>query len=335
MKKFISVFICVCTLVCSCTFFVDASSLYPVKVKKINEYDVYSEYSKMTDKQLKKEGLTQGQIKYIRKFNFEDAIKYRASLSDETLESYGYSKKEIEELRTVASSDKISEADIRSISESTLKSYLRAIKRGKDTSGSDTINYYCLMEYKFKWNRPPFFTFVDSVAIAYKTENSREMIYQRVFDGGNIIASDYSRYKLKVDYYNSLSGEDYSEYYEWELDDSGSAISASFYPGINNYYTDPNTDQTYSIICKSGSGWFRLGYKYSSTAPYFCAKYGHSLITLEPSFSISAPFDINFSFGVDTQTQNGWFDSDLTVNANSSHTDGIFGVGDTGYKTYL
>lgn len=334
MKKSIAVLVCICTLVCSCTFFVSAGSTTSVKVEKTNEYDVYNEYSKMTDKQLKKEGLTQEQIKYIRNFNFEDAIRYRASLSDETLESYGYSEKEIGELRAVASSDKISEADMRSISELTLKSYLRAIKRGNDTSGSADINYYCLMEYKFKWNRPPFFTFMDCIAISYRPNNSDALRYQKVYDGGSIIASDYSKYKLKVNYYDEFSQENFSEYYEWELDDSGSAISTSFIPGVNAYYTDPVTDQVYSIICKSGSGWFRLGYRYSSTAPYFCANYGHTIITWTPSFSITN-FDVNFGFGVDEQKQKGWFDSDLTLNASQAHTEGVFGVGDTGYKTYL
>lgn len=340
MKKLISILTCICVLVCSCSLIVKAKNNFisSVEVINSNEYDIFKEYSDMSDKELFKEGKTQDEIDYIRNFNFEDAIRHRANLPDETLKAYGYSDGDIAELREIASDKSISESAIRSISNITLKSYLRVVKYGTYNNGIDGEMRYVLMAYKFQWNRVPYIALTDCVAISYSLNTGEYPIYQPVYNGGDIIASDYSRYKLKLNMYDGETDTNYTLYEDWEplsnTDGVENTVSVKFDVGSVDHMPDIEGNMREPIYCQSGSGWFRIAYFNETALPYFNAVYGHSIIDLTPQISISG-VDIVLSLSNDEQRRYGHLTSALTVDNAYSHSEGFFGYGDDGYKTYL
>lgn len=338
MKKTISVILSICIIICSCATISFATPNYNTEQSyETNEYDIYLQYMSMSDEELIEDGKTCEEIQLIRNFNYEDEIKKRASLSDEILETYGYTDNDIKELRQVASSDNISEAQIRSISDSTLKTYIRVVKYDTYNDVSNGLTRYVLMAYKFKWYRIPFFHYIDTVAIAFNTNDaSNQFTFQNIVEGGSIKVNDITDYRLKANLTSLTTSETVEQICDWDYDvKNTNVISAKFSLTL----FDINLSPTH--MCWSGSGRFRLTYEKANPRLYVDAVYGHSTLSLDPEFSVSlsgVSASIAFKGTVDEQHRTGWFNKDFTISKEYIYNDtyeGVFGYGDTSFKTYL
>ena len=114
-----------------------------------NEYEMYKELTSKSDKELSGEGYSDDDIEYIRDFDYEAAIRERASLSEETLKLYGYNESEIKQLKDVANLKNIPEASLMSIARATLGSSIRTKNVGYVTENGKSVRYVDL-QYTFK-----------------------------------------------------------------------------------------------------------------------------------------------------------------------------------------
>lgn len=336
-EKIISLVVCVMTIVSSCTAYIYAVPIKPVQVTESNEYDIYLQYMSMSDDELKKSGRTEEEIELIRNFSYEDEIKKRAKLSDEVLETYGYSEEDIEALREVATCENITEESIRSISNATLKSYIRVVKYSTYIHPSNGLTRYALFAYKFKWYRVPLFGYIDGVAISFSSNQDETMIFKDIVKDGDIEVNDVNDYRLTANLTNLTTGEETELIYDWGLsEDSVETICAEFPVALINI------SGVITHMCWSGSGRFRVEYYNEDTQIYVDAVYGHAVLNLTtPDFSVGSDgigVGISFGIGIDEQHRRGRFNKDFTIDKGRIYhegKDGIFGYGDTSFKTYL
>ena len=75
----------------------------------INEWDEYKRIISKTDHELIELGYTKEEIVSIRNFDYEEEIRNRAALDNQTLQKYGYTNEEITVLRKAAVMDDIQE----------------------------------------------------------------------------------------------------------------------------------------------------------------------------------------------------------------------------------
>lgn len=263
----------------------------------ITEYDEYTMYKKIaskTDAQLKAEGYSDENIAYIRDFDFEEEIRLRASLPYETLKTYGYTDSEIKELKSIKPTDTLAEIQKKSIARATLGSSIRIHKKGTLTENGKTVNYVDL-KYMFKWKKIPVFLATDTVAIAFNSGNSSQYAYKKV-SGYNLDVS-----KTRIAENNKVVHEKVN----WKIDTaSGKAVSAKFSVGVRN------PDKTMYSMSWSGTGLLRLTNPKKARL-YIDACYGHSFLTITPSFSVSSSgsvsIGVSFKGGVDERHDCGYY----------------------------
>lgn len=262
----------------------------------ITEYDEYAMYKKIaskTDAQLKAEGYSDENIEYIRDFDFEEEIRLRASLPYETLKTYGYTDSEIKELKSIKPTDTLAEIQKKSIARATLGSSIRIHKKGTLTENGKSVNYVDL-KYMFKWKKIPVFLATDTVAIAFNSGNSSQYAYKKV-SGYNLKAP------LTILSNNKISGRTIS----WSIDTkSGKAVSAKFLVATKG------VDGPVNAMCWSGTGYLRLTNPKKARL-YIDACYGHSVLNIKPSFSISSSgsvsIGVSFNWGVDERHDCGYY----------------------------
>ena len=301
IKRIISMVLTL-TMLCLTTVPAFANESNFKNINVINEYDNYISLVSKSDSQLKASGMTNEDINYIRNFNYEEEVRNRAKLSDETLKTYGYTKNEIKELRSVAEMDNISTDALMSISTSTLTSYIQISKKGTITEGGSTVRYVDLF-YKFKWSKIPLFTLVDMVAIGFHSDSSTEYVYKQV-----------SNHTFKAYFKTLLTGAETQETINWnyKVDNKIPSVSAKFAIGVKN----SNSELT--KFCFYGSGTFRITNRDTTARLYVDAAYGHTTINIVPTYSISltnkkVDIGIKFAVGMDSQHNRGYYYSNLTI----------------------
>ena len=316
IKKFLS-FALALTIITVLSMPAYAYSAGKEKIFSINEWDEYQRVVSMSDNELLEAGYTKEDITQIRNFNYEEEIKKRAALDDETLKAYRYTDHEIKELREAAEMEKIPESVMRSISSSTMTSELKYQGNGSYVAGGSTM-YYVDMKYSWSWSRIPYFTLMDMVAIAYNSSVSNQFIYTSV-----------SGYNLRC-HFQPLSSMDsaISQVKNWTYSTSKpNYISAKFAIG---YYDDSGA-LTHFVY--SGYGFFRLTNRSNNAQLYVDAAYGHATISINPSYSVSvsgASIGLSFSSGVDEQHCTGWFYEDFTITRNRIYYGVVYGKNNTG-----
>lgn len=317
-KRIMSLFMSVLTLMFS---FVPVFETYakeqlvPLQdYQYINEYDMFCEMKEKSSSELLAEGYSADDVAEIKNFDYEAAVKERASLPVDILEKYGYTKDEIAELKELEKLDEIPAATLKAISRDTLGSSIRVSKKGTLKENGKTVNYVDL-KYAFKWKRVPFFIGSDLVVIAFNSSNSSQFIYKKVSS---------NTHKLTADLTELATGKKRSQIVSWAFDtNSAKAVSAKFAVGMR----DGNRKVTH--MCWDGSGMIRLTNSSSSSRLYIDACYGHSIITLAPSFSVSisgVSVGVSFKKGMDTRHDTGFYYSNFTIDDSYVYSGVVLGL---------
>lgn len=310
-------FILLCSFFSISSYALSSGELIAENDTEINEWDEYKQIISMTDKELLAMGYTKEDITNIRNFDYEEEIRTRAALDDQTLRKYGYNNSEIRELRKVAAMDRIPEKIMKSISTSTMTSSLRYISNGSRTENNAPM-YYVNMKYSWSWSRIPFFRLVDMVAVVFASSTSDSFTYyvksnQKVHADLISVSSLYS---------------DYSQVKSWVYSTSKpNSISAKF--SIADY--DANGALTH--FAYSGYGTFQLTNRSNHARLYVDAAYGHTTISIVPSYSLSGSglsVGIDFALGMDDQHCTGYFYENFKIALNYIYHGTVYGKDNTG-----
>ena len=268
MKKILSCIIALCLLFAFSTAALAATDPPGRQINSfsINEYDLLKGLSTKSNLDLFLKGYSAQEIGVIRNVKEEYArhlheYKY---LPEENLRDLGYSAQQIDLIRDFTGS----EAEIRAIA-ATLYFTLYTDYVTWSASQNRTNTRLC---YEFEWNGVPLIKTKDIVAVTWNdwTINGK------------------------------LSTITYVHIYGSQPDQYG---SATFVPndGPNSFgggfkFAMTRDDNYY--WAKSGIGIFTLYHNYERHDLSAYAEYGHSTVTLSPSFSIPGYGSISFSYGV-------------------------------------
>jgi hypothetical protein len=241
----------------------------------INEYDFLLDLNKESDSVLIERGYAANDIRVIRnaKEAYVNHLKACARLTPSALENLGYTKDQITSLQSFNGS----ESQIRALA-ATLDFNL-TIDYVTWSSSDDRTN--ARLRFDFEWNGVPLIKTTDIIALSWNdwTINGKTayVTYTNIYGNG----SDFNR---TATYVQNSGPTSYGGGYKFAMTQS------------NNLYW-----------AKSGLGIFTLYHNHTEKDLSAYAEYGHSTITVTPTFSIPGYGSISFSYGTDTQSQ-AWAD---------------------------
>lgn len=283
----------------------------------INEWDEYKRIISKTDHELIELGYTKEEIVSIRNFDYEEEIRNRAALDNQTLQKYGYTNEEITVLRKAAAMDDIPENVIKSISTATMTSTLRYVSSGSRMENNATM-YYVNMKFSWSWSRIPFFRIVDMVAVAFNSSAPYNFTY--CVQPNNKVHADLIAVHPSASTYSQVEPWVYST-------EKPNSISAKFALGFND------SDGNLTHFAYSGYGTFQLTNRSNTARLFVDAAYGHTTINITPNYSlsISGPsVGVDFKFGMDEQHCTGNFYEDFSISTNYIYHGTIYGKNNTG-----
>lgn len=266
----------------------DQNELYSMVKKdtiietKINEYDEFKKLQNTDENTLLSQGWTEQEIKDLKEFDFEKALKERANLSNENLSKMGYSSSKISSLKENVSNTALSEADLRAYSG------VLTLKMGFMSTTNSARDWK--IYYEWFWDPQPIFLTKDIIGIkALGSVNGTVAVPTLMSD--------------------SIANTNYEFY-----DNSGSnSVKGSF------TRVDLNLAQYVFNMQSTGSNglktWARSGYghvHFNNTTPMdrltVGVQYGHSQGSLSPSIEISGGsggisggVTFAFSYGVNNE----------------------------------
>lgn len=255
---------------------VQQTSEVETAVTTYNEYEAYTYYLSLSDSELLNIGFSQDDIDYLRNFDFEEAVRERASLSNDKLNALGYSSDQISALKSTRDSGII---DSRAFATATIYSSL---------SSASTSRFK--VNFSWSWSSCPVFIREDIIACVWNGTNSSGQPLN--------VAVDKSSLSHTVKYYDTYSGKTTSESKSYSIKNEYSGVSSKFRMGYN--YGDG-----YMRWAKSGSGSVTVkGTGGSIKEVLMKFEYGHTYITGSPSFSIAGSgSSIGISFNATTKTE--------------------------------
>lgn len=320
IKKYIAVLCAVLIIISASPIAVFAIDNEKEMIIEINEWDEYVRTSSMTTDELLLEGFSENEISAIRNFDFEKAIRDRATLSDEDLFALGYKRNEIIELRAVAKMEKIPYEVLKTIATSTMTTKLEYIGNGSYLAGGSTM-YYVDLKFSWKWSKTPYFLLEDMVAIAFNSSTGNQFSYVVV-----------PNYNVRCDLIKlptsttAVSGRTQIENWVFSTD-KANTISAGFAVGSKNVNGTPE------LFAPSGYGTFRLTNRSNKAMLRIDAAYGHTTINMTPNFGVdlSGPVaSIDFKLGMDEQHCTGEFYEDFTISRSRIYHGTVYGKNGTG-----
>lgn len=304
-RNTVSVFLVLIILISICSigaFATDVESLEK-GTTVINEWDEYNRIVSMSDKKLSEAGYNKDEIAEIRAFDYEAEIKNRAKLDNQTLKAYGYTDKEIEELRQAAAMDEIPESVMKSISTSTMTSKLSYVSNGSRFEGNGTM-YYVNMKFSWSWSRIPIFRLYDMVAVGYNSLAADQFSYCK--QTNNNVHADLKPLLSNLPTHSQVVPWTYST-------NKPNAISAKFQIGMQ----DMNGVLTH--FAYDGYGTFQLTNRSNYARVFIDACYGHMTVSVNPGFGVNlsgGEAKINFNLGFDEQHCTGHFFEDFSITDN-------------------
>ncbi len=324
IKKIISILIVISLLFSIfsiSTFAANVNLIGTEEIIVINEWDEYKRIVSMSDAELLAMGYTSDEVAEIRAFDYEEEIRKTAELDDETLITYGYTNEEILALRKAASMEEIPENVIQTISSSTMTTTLRYVSSGSRIEAGKTM-YYVNMKFSWSWSRIPVFRLVDMVAIGYNSPSSSNFSYYAT--SNNKVHANL----MKL----GSGGDEYIQQTEsWTYSvTKPNSISAEFMVGMK----DSSGNLTH--FAYSGYGTFQLTNRSNDAMLYIDAAYGHIIISIKPSYSVSysgetsGAIGIEFTTGIDEQHCTGQFYEDFTISRNYIYHGTVYGKNNTG-----
>lgn len=246
-----------------------------------NEYDAYVQMKGLSDKELKKEGLTTNQIEKVRSVTYEEALLEMAQLPEETLMGYGYTKSEVAVLKQYNGEPITKKSEVYAV--------LPTCSADLYYSSATTRSF--VLHYDWSWNKVPVFAGTDSATIRWSAYDYKAI---------PIDVTQSNVYTI-LNYYTSAGVK-------------SSTVTAR-YPTNSSFFeshADFNAIQCKfnmlksSTWVKSGSLWLTISLDstVNNSISYIKVKgcYGHSIVSGTPSVSFSGTgASIDFSFSGSTQ----------------------------------
>lgn len=209
-------------------------------------------------------------------------------------------------------SDDISAETMKSISISTLTSYIKVLNYGTIAEGDGNVRYVDL-EFHFNWKRIPIFCITDMVAIGFSSDTANKYMFKKV-NGYN---SKYTLLPLANRNSFNMSSE-------WNPgDDKPNSIAASLTLALK----DSKGNLTH--MCWSGTGKFRLTNRNFNSRLFVDAAYGHTTLNIVPDYSINAnglESHINFRVGMDEQHNCGYYYTNFKVDTSYAYEGNLYGL---------
>lgn len=296
---------------------INAENLIVEKNITVNEWDEYIRIASKTEDELLELGYTKEDIVSIKSFDYEEEVRKRASLDDQTLEEYGYTTEEITVLREAAAMDDIPAEVLKSISTATMTSTLKYVSSGSRTE-NDAKMYYVNMKFSWSWSRIPFFRLIDMVAVVFASSTSNGFTY--CVKSSNKVHANLTA--LLPTYSNITQVE------SWEYStEKANSISAKFALGMID------ADGNLTHFAYSGYGTFQLTNRSNKARLYVDAAYGHTTINIVPNYSLSGSgvsVGIDFKTGMDEQHCTGYFYEDFTIDTSYIYHGTVYGKNNTG-----
>lgn len=322
MKKFLSFILTICIVLSasSISFYaINENNCFTEQTIEFNEWDEYQKISSMSCQQLIELGYTKSEVSEIKNFDYENEIRRRAALDDNTLRLYKYTPSEIKELRAAAAMEKIPASIMKSISTATMTTRLKYISDGSRQESGKTM-YYVNLRFFWQWNKMPFFRLFDMIAIAFNSTTANKFTY--CAQSNQIIRIRYSAV--------SANATDYKKTLTWDQD-------ASKIYCISKKFSLENKDLNNlpSHFAYYGYGNFQLTNRSKNARLYVDAAYGHTTVNITPSFSLSfsgSPISggIDFCAGMDEQHCTGQFYENFTIAKSYIYHGTVYGKNDTG-----
>lgn len=228
--------------------------------KKINEYDEFKNLQNTDEKELLTLGWTVQEIKDLKEFDFEKAVKERALLSNEQLSKMGYSSDKISLFNEI-SDEILSEEDLRALAGVlTLNVSFRSIAN----AGRD---WY--IDYGWFWDPQPIFLMKDIVGVkALGSVNGTVAIPTLMSDSTCFTTYEY-----------------YNMQYSHKIDSTFKRVDLNLAQNVFNMQSTGSSGL--KTWARSGSG--RLHFNNTTTMDRFkvAIQYGHSQFAFDPSIDLS------------------------------------------------
>lgn len=251
MKKVVSFLLCSVLLFTAClvAFAQDNSvTIY------INEYELAERMAMQTPATLASEGFDSAEIATLKNYKniYRNHIASLNELSDEALQKNGYSKSQIELIRSFTGS----EQEMRRLGATMT---LTATTSNFRYNGNYTVG---TLKYNWAWQSVPVFKMTDMLAVSW--------------NNWTVTANSSA-----IKYYKVTTGEYYTQKSATFTQDSNGVLGAAHKFAVSlsdNYY-----------YAKSGSGSFTVqSDTHSKKDFYYYISYGHSQVQPTISFSVSA-----------------------------------------------
>lgn len=234
----------------------------------VNEYEMIKSLAKKSDPELNDLGYVKEDIDKIKNYQKEYAkhLEKLSKLEEKNLKELGYSPEKVEMLKAFDGSEEQITALAATLNLTLSSDYVTFSTSQNRTNARIT--------YEFEWAGQPLFLFKDIVALAWNDWQ---------------IAGKYAY----VNYVHVYGSEpDYIGYPTFQANKGPSSYGAG-------YKWSMSDDDNY-FWAQSGTGIFTLYHNYELQDLSAYAEYGHSTLSIEPSFSATTPFDITFEGKVDT-----------------------------------
>ena len=237
----------------------------------INEYDFLLNLTEKSNSELVNIGYTANDIDSIRSLreSYTDHINEYTDLSTEALTNLGYTQQQIFTLRNFNGT----EEQIRSLA-ATLNLTLEIDYVTWSSSENRTNSRLC---FDFEWNGVPLIKWTDVVALSWNnwTINGKVgyVTYTDIYGSGN-------DYLMSATYISNSGPTSYGAGYKFAMAQND-----------NQYWA------------KTGYGIFTLYHNYERADLSAYAEYGHSTLSVSPTFSIPGYGSISFSDSTEMQDQ--------------------------------
>lgn len=239
---------------------------------QISEYDAIEELAIKPDKVLVKEGYDEDEIAKIKNYKdyYSDFVYELSELDDEALAAAGYTGAQIEIIKNFNGDQKDIERVSATLNISANPQYFRYEASEGLTKG--------MLSYSWSWSGIPAFKMTDLVAVGWN---------------GWTLFSTSDKQSSTIKYYNVNNGNLHSTSSGTMLNVNDGASSS----GRGHKFAVAKNDN--AVYAKSGTGYFKVKSDVYAKKNFYCqAKYGHSQLSLTPTFSVSlSGISVSVSFG--------------------------------------
>lgn len=242
----------------------------------INEYDVYVQARKLSNKELSSQGMSETYIDLIKSNAIEDRLLELAALPANKLSEMGYTNNEITILKNYDGEPIENNPELRQVfSDMSMDFYPQV---------SSSVTLKLRIYWKWTRNGPVLVgtTIKDIAAVRWKGTNTAGNPYNLAFYPTTSSAD--------INYYTTSGTFRFVESFPIVCDD----------PYAHAYVTVPTALYT-DCVAKSGNLYIQLmrtGTDYIKEAAFIFG-YGHTVISITPSVSFPDSFNLEFGFGME------------------------------------